>query len=165
MPLPDVSIRHWVEADAAALNRAVAESREHLLPWMPWARDDPMDVPGRQDWIREMASVAAAGGDRLYGAFIAGEVVGACGLHRRVGPRALEIGYWVHVDHVRRGIATALVRSLVPIAFADPAIEWVEIRHEPANPPSGEVARKAGFTRAGEAENGHLIWRLDRQAP
>ena len=27
------------------------------------------------------------------------EVVGIIGLHRRIGPRAAEIGYWTHVDH------------------------------------------------------------------
>ena len=46
-----------------------------------------------------------------YGVFVTdGRLVGALGLHRRVGPGALEIGYWVHVDHTRRGIATASAR-------------------------------------------------------
>lgn len=35
------------------------------------------------------------------------EVVGGCGLHRRVGPGGLEIGYWVHAAWTRRGIAAA----------------------------------------------------------
>lgn len=35
-------------------------------------------------------------------------MVGGCGLHmRHVEPGAIEIGYWVHVEHVRRGIAKA----------------------------------------------------------
>jgi RimJ/RimL family protein N-acetyltransferase len=161
VPLPDVTLRHWEPGDAEALNRAIAESHAHLEPWMPWAKEPPMGVPVREAWIAEMA----AGDDRLYGAFLDGEIVGAGGLHRRVGPKALDIGYWVHVAHVRRGIATAMVHRLVEIAFADPAIEWVEIHHEPENVPSGEVARRAGFRPAGTDEKGHRVWRLDRQVP
>jgi hypothetical protein len=32
-------------------------------------------------------------------------ILGCCGLHACLGIGALEIGYWVHVGHVRRGLA------------------------------------------------------------
>ena len=41
-----------------------------------------------------------------------GQVIGACGLMRRIGPRGLEVGYWVHVNHVQQGIATAAAGAL-----------------------------------------------------
>jgi len=33
-------------------------------------------------------------------------VLGEVGLMPRIGPGALEIGYWVHIDHVGRRLAT-----------------------------------------------------------
>ena len=54
------------------------------------------------------ATVWTSGSGYEYGIFLPdGALVGGCGLHRRIGPSALEIGYWVHVAHTRRGIATA----------------------------------------------------------
>ena len=60
----------------------------------------------------------APASDYEYGVFLAdGSVVGGCGLHRRIGPSALEIGYWVHVAHTRRGIATAAAGALTAVGF------------------------------------------------
>jgi RimJ/RimL family protein N-acetyltransferase len=166
----DLRLRHWEESDAAALNRAVGESGEHLAPWMAWA-STPMDVEQRRAWIREDRLAREAGGDRLYGLWIGDTVVGGCGLHDRIGPGGLEIGYWVHAGFVRRGLATEAVRKLVAVAFEDPAIDRVEIHHDIANEASGHVARAAGFTHvedrpdtpAAPAETGvERVWRLTR---
>jgi len=121
-----------------------------------------MDVELRP-WVEADAGAAAAGDDRLFGAFLDGQVVGAGGLHRRIGPRALDLGYWVHAAYLRRGIATAIARRLCAIAFAEPAIGRVEIRHDPRNEPSGAVARAARFEPLPDPDAaGHRVWRLDR---
>lgn len=165
-------VRPWTEDDAPAMEAALATTLEHLRPWMAWAAGPPPGVAWRRDWIREQNAAEAAGGDRYRGFFTpAGDVVGAGGLHKRVGPDGWEIGYWVHADWTRRGVATAAVRRLAAEAFADPAIAFVEIRHDVGNPASGAVARKAGFTEAGTvarapaapADTGtDRIWRLER---
>jgi RimJ/RimL family protein N-acetyltransferase len=166
----DLRLRHWEEGDADALDRAVSESAEHLAPWMAWA-STPMDVEQRRAWIAEDRRAREAGGDRLYGLWQGGRVVGGCGLHDRIGPGGLEIGYWVHAGFVRRGLATEAVRRLVTIAFDDPAIDRVEIHHDIANAASGHVARAAGFVHvedhgeapAAPAETGvERVWRLTR---
>lgn len=163
----DLEVREWEEPDASALNRAVAESVDHLRPWMAWAAGPPMSDAERREWIAEQRD----GGDRLYGIWIAGEIAGGCGLHPRIGEGGLEIGYWVHPRFLRRGVATVAVRRLVEIAFADPAVERVEIHHDVANAASGGVARAAGFERvddrpdgiAAPAETGvERVWRLRR---
>ena len=59
-----------------------------------------------------------------------GTIVGAGGLHARVGPDALEIGYWVHADWTRRGVATALAAALCDEAFSEARIATVEIHHD-----------------------------------
>jgi ribosomal-protein-serine acetyltransferase len=170
--MDELVVRLWTEDDAPALGRAVRESLEHLRPWMPWAAREPVDERERRAWIRQRLADAADGGDLAYGLFLAGRVVGGCGLHHRVGPGGLELGYWVHHAFTRRGLATAAGRFLVGEAFAQPGIERVEIRHDVANRPSGGVAAALGFTPVGEqrrtpeapAETGRLrVWRLDRR--
>jgi RimJ/RimL family protein N-acetyltransferase len=151
----------------------VHESLDHLRPWMPWAAQEPMSERARRAWIRERIAEAARGGDRNYGLFLGDRVVGACGLHARIGRGGLELGYWVHPAHTRRGLATAAGRFAVARAFAEPAIDHVEIHHDVANEASGRVAAALGFARVGEqrrrpqapAETGLTrVWRLDRPA-
>jgi RimJ/RimL family protein N-acetyltransferase len=157
----EIELRQWEEADAKALNAVVAASLEHLRPWMPWASQPPMSVVARRLWIAERRREAAAGGDRHYGAFRDGAIVGAGGLHWRVGPGALELGYWTAAAHVRRGVATAVVEQLCALAFAEPRLTHVEIHHDVRNVASGAVACRAGFTDTGVAGE-ERIWRLAR---
>jgi RimJ/RimL family protein N-acetyltransferase len=168
-----IELRLWEETDAEALNEAVAASLDHLRPWMPWASEPPLSLAARRLWVAERRREADGGGDRHYGAFRDGAIVGAGGLHRRIGPGALEIGYWTAAAHVREGIATTIVHRLCALAFAQPSIGHVEIHHDAANAASGAVARRAGFTHvrdqakppAAPAESGvERVWRLARPA-
>jgi RimJ/RimL family protein N-acetyltransferase len=70
-----------------------------------------------------------------------------------VEPR-LEIGYWVHADHLRRGIATEAARALTEVAFGVDGIERVEIHHDRANVRSRAVPARLGFTFMGESPDG-----------
>lgn len=160
---PAIVVRPWQEADAPALSRAVADSLEHLRPWMPWIEQEPMSDAARAAWIRDAGRKRAEGGDRLLGIWLDGKLVGACGLHPRIGPGGLELGYWVHVAHVRRGIATQAARVLCEMAFAEPRVTHVEIHHDPDNVASGRVAAALGFYPAGMAGE-HSVWRLERAA-
>lgn len=131
-----------------------------------------MSPSRRRAWIRAVRRDAEAGGDRVFGIWVDGRLAGGCGLHRRIGPGGLELGYWVHRDFVHRGVATSAVRRLVELAFADPAIDRAEIHHDAANGASAGVARAAGFRhvedradeRSAPAESGvERIWRLTRE--
>jgi RimJ/RimL family protein N-acetyltransferase len=145
----------------------VNESAEHLRPWMPWVGDEPAGVEARRAWIADVV----AGEEEAFGIFEGAEVVGGAGLHPRIGDGGLEIGYWVHAAHTRRGIATEAVRQLIERAFADPAVDRVEIHHDTANVASGSVPPKLGFEhvcdrpaeREAPAEAGiERVWRLRR---
>ncbi len=50
----------------------------------------------------------------VYGIFDSNEtvVLGGSGLHTRIGPGALEIGYWVQADHIGKGYATEVCAAL-----------------------------------------------------
>lgn len=138
-------LRRWRIEDAPRLAQAVGESLEHLRPWMPWVTQEPMALAERRKNITSWEQDWRAGGDLVMGVFVDGAVAGGCGLHHRIGPDGLEIGYWIHPAFLRRGIATAAARLLTNAAFHQPEIARVEIHHDKANIASAGVPRKLGF--------------------
>jgi ribosomal-protein-serine acetyltransferase len=163
-------LRRWRADDAEALAQAVAESAEHLRPWMPWISQEPLAVEARQALIERWEEEWAAGGDVYLGVFHQGRIAGGGGFHHRIGPGGLEIGYWIHPEFTRRGLATASARLLTEAAFEVPGIERVEIHHDRANEASSRIPRKLGFAFIGEVEDevsapGEVgiewIWRMD----
>lgn len=167
-----LTMRVWRHEDAPALSRAVNESLEHLHEWMPWASADT-DVEHYEGFIEERRVQWRDGGDATYGVFAGDLAVGGTGLHRRAGPGILEIGYWIHVDHVRRGYATELSSALTDAAFGVEGIDRVEIRHDRANVRSRAVPERLGFTlvdeRPGERKTSGDVgvdctWAVERDA-
>jgi len=167
----DVSLRHLREEDAEGLTAAVHESLGELRPWMPWAAGEPRQVSDRLELIRRWERENAEGGDQSFGIFVDGAAAGACGLHRRIGPGGLEIGYWVRTGDTGRSVATEAARRLCTIAFAQPGVDHVEIHHDRANAASGRIPAKLGFSRIAERpgapetpgeEGVEVVWRLTR---
>jgi RimJ/RimL family protein N-acetyltransferase len=153
MPAPRLTLRRWTPDDALLLATAITENIDHLRPWMPWISAEPQSLPHRVALITQWQSEWERGGDVVVGAFLDEAVVGSAGLHRRRGPRVLEIGYWVHGEHVHQGFATEMARALTTAAFTVPDIDRVEIHHDKANTASGAVPRRLGFTFADESSN------------
>jgi ribosomal-protein-serine acetyltransferase len=152
---PDgVVVRRWRPEDAQALLDAITESAEHLRPWMPWMAQEPMSLQQRIHQIERWDRDGGAGGDQVMGVFVDDRVAGGTGLHHRIGPGGLEIGYWIHVGFARRGLATLVSALLTDAAFGLPAVERVQIRHDLANVASSGVPRKLGFTKVQEIPDG-----------
>ncbi len=168
-----LTVRRLRPADAAALGRAVAESLEHLRPWMAWTAQEPLDLPQRRAMLEEWERDWRAGGDVTMGAFLDGALVGGAGIHRRIGAGGLELGYWIHPGHLRRGLATEVALRLTDAAFAVPGITHVEIHHDRANAASRGVAAKLGYELIAEVADGaespaeegvECRWRMERDA-
>ncbi len=169
----DLDIRPWREDDAPAMGAAILASLEHLRPWMAWASEEPIPDATRRARIWAWAREAQAGGDETFGVWLDDEVVGGTGLHRRIGAGGLEIGYWVRVDQVRRGIATAIVSRLLDRAFARPSVRYVEIHHDLGNVASGAVPARLGFAHHRDVQRDPIApadgrtercWRMERAA-
>lgn len=168
-----VIVRRWVPADAEALSAAVGESVEHLRPWMGWVAQEPLAPERRREMIAEWEERWRRGGDLVAGIFVDGRVAGGCGLHDRIGPDGLEIGYWLHPAFVGRGIVTTAAILLTDAAFTLQRITHVEIHHDKANQRSGAVPRRLGYRLIDEspdepeapAEVGiSCTWRVTRDA-
>lgn len=140
-------LRCWEPGDAATMKDAVDSSLEALLPWMPWAEDEPESVAEKVERIRGFRGRFDLDEDFTYGIFERDEAraLGGTGLHTRAGVGAREIGYWLRPDVHRRGYMTEAVGALVRVAFEVLGMERLEIRCAPDNEASAGVARSAGF--------------------
>ncbi len=136
-------------ADADATARAVGESLEHLEPWMPWAEPRAATRHLQAARIAETEIGWQKGTDFVYAMRRPDgpedEIVGIIGLHRRIGPRAAEIGYWTHVDYSGRGFMTAAAKAVTDAAEALDDVDRVEIHTDEANVRSAAIPRKLGY--------------------
>jgi RimJ/RimL family protein N-acetyltransferase len=143
---PPVVLRRYLDRDLEALLEAVSSSADHLRPWLAWASVEPLE-PGLSDFISRSIEEFDRGTNFDYAIWdTAGTLlVGGCGLHPRLGPGRIEIGYWVRDGWLRRGIASAAARALTTTAFQLLGIEEVHIHCDEANTASAGVPRRLGF--------------------
>jgi RimJ/RimL family protein N-acetyltransferase len=142
-------VRCWQPSDARLLDEAIGSSVEHLRPWMPWIVREPLAFRDRIEFLRSARAYFDRDEDYPVGVFDRTEkrVLGGAGLHKRLGPVALEIGYWIRQDSVRRGLCTEVAALLTHVAFVRCGVERVEIHADPANTASQGVPAKLGFHR------------------
>ena len=141
-------IRCYIPGDAAKLQRSINSSTQHLLPWIPWALEDPQEIDWMAKFIRQFRGQFDLGQDSVYGIFDKEEkeILGGTGLHNRVGKDAREIGYWINVDHIGKGYATEAVRALIKCGFEIEGLQRIEIHCSADNTRSYNIPCKLGFT-------------------
>ena len=141
----DVTVRRWRVRDGAALREAIVASADALRPRMGWVDAwlaDDCDPEGTiRGWNRDWEE----GGDVVLAIHVDGALAGSTGLHRRIGPRGLEIGYYLFPAWHGRGIATTAAGLCTDLAFADPRIDVVRILHDVSNAPSEGIPRRLGY--------------------
>ena len=135
------------ESDAEQLAQATQASLSHLQPFMPWATPEATALSAQQEYARLAQEKWDGDAEYIYLLRHAagGPVLGSFGLHRRIEPDAIEIGYWLHVDHVGHGYATAAAGGLTKVALAMPDINRVEIHTDEANVASAAIPRRLGY--------------------
>src|SRR5450432_2416088 len=156
-----VLVRPYQENDAPSLFEAIAESREHLRPWEPFADAHQTVEESRDLIIRWMAQWML----REY--LSVGFWDGA--MHRYIGNSGLrpqswevgyfEIGYWVRASAAGQGYITEAVKLLVEYAFTHLHANRVEICCNERNERSAAVARRLGFIQEGRLRN-HALTHL-----
>lgn len=182
---PGVAPPEWIETDGLVIRRwtpedlqpsfdAITASYEHLHAWMAWL-PEPRTMEQQRDWMdRQYGSWPGETGCN-YGIFDAadGALLGVIGLHDRIGPGALEIGYWCHVAHTGKGVITRAARELTRIVLGLDGIERVEIHCDEANVRSAAVPRRLGYRLdrieedgiTAPAESGRgMFWIKEREA-
>ncbi|MCH8005657.1 MAG: GNAT family N-acetyltransferase [Planctomycetes bacterium] len=173
---PRLLVRCWSPADVAGLTCAIQASLDHLRRWLDWAGAEPADPQRKLKQIRRWRAGFDQGRDFAYGLFDPATegVLGAVGLHGRIGAGAGEIGYWVHADHLRKGLATEAVAAIIRVAFEINGLDRLEIHCDPKNAPGAMIPRRLGFehqvtvpgrvTGPDAKPRDTIIWTLKRQA-
>jgi RimJ/RimL family protein N-acetyltransferase len=136
-------LRRYEASDVKALDGDALRSIDHIGRFMPEAR---AELLGDRVALIADARRAFDTGERFaYGLFLpAGAFVGNCG-SRWTGEGELNIGYWVLLEHLRRGYASEAVRAVTRAGFAAGLKRFV-LNCNPANAASIGVARSTGFT-------------------
>jgi RimJ/RimL family protein N-acetyltransferase len=144
-------VRCYDPSDAQMLADSIAESVEHLKPWMPWAHNQTEPFEAKADRVKRFRGLFDLGEDYIYGIFNPQEtrLLGGTGLHTRIGDEQLEIGYWIHKDYVNQGLVTESTAALVKVAFEIILLHRLEIHCDPANLASASIPCKLGFTHEG----------------
>ncbi|HUY71408.1 MAG TPA: GNAT family protein [Gaiellaceae bacterium] len=144
-------LRCYEPGDAPLVKEAIDSSLEHLREFMDWAWAAPEPLEVIEERLGAFGELFADGRGWVYGLFSAdeSEYLGGAGLHPRLAPGALEIGYWIRASRVRQGLATEAAGALTQIAFSWCDVEHVEIHVDPANGASLGVPAKLGYSREG----------------
>ena len=140
--------------DAPELTDVLRENRDFLSPWEP-RRDDGYFTLETQTETLAHALDEAAQGRMLplaivdHSGALAGRIT-LTGITR--GPfQSATMGYWVRRDRNGRGLATAAVRDVLRIAFADLGLHRVEAGTLVENGASKRVLARNGFQLYGFA--------------
>jgi RimJ/RimL family protein N-acetyltransferase len=150
--LDGIHLRRGTPADDVALLEAVQASFAELHPWMPWCTA-PVQLADQRAFIERGAEQWAAG--TAFHWFVVdggGSLIGSISIMDRVGPGAVEVGYWLRSDATGRGVMTRAAAWVTDVALGLEGVERVEIHCDAANTRSAAVARRLGF-------------RLDRTEP
>ncbi len=153
-----VLVRPYRESDAQALFEAVAESRDHLRPWLPFA-DTHQSAEESRDWIIHQVANWLLREDFIVGIWEAAtnRFLGGSGLHPQSWEiRYFEIGYWIRASASGRGYITEAVKLLTDYAFTALAAKRVEIRCDERNVRSAAIPQRLGFVREGRLRNREL---------
>lgn len=151
-------IRAYRLEDAEAVFEAINESRDnHLLPWMPWAKDNHTTLESTTKYICEqMLSLANPDTFNNVGTGIfckqSGTFIGGSGIHDvRKDTASCETGYWIRKSQIGHGYALeACARTiswaLAPQAIAGLGLNRVRVYCSSANTHSTKLIEKLGIT-------------------
>lgn len=144
---------------ARRLYAAVDDSRDSLLPWLPWVPFN--DTPKASERYAE-----ASEGDWEAGAALRfylrlrdkPEVVGAVTLENCVHlHRGCDLGYWLHAECTGKGLMTEAAARVVRFAFEDVGFHRVRCAAGVDNTPSRRVIERLGFTFEGTARDAERV--------
>jgi ribosomal-protein-serine acetyltransferase len=153
-----VLIRPYRQSDAQELYEAVAESRDHIRPWLPFA-DEHQSVEESRDWIIHQEAEWLLRRSVTLGVWdvTTGRYLGGTGFHPHDWERGIfEIGYWLRVSAAGHGYMTETARLLTDYAFTSLAANRVEIHCDERNVRSAAIPQRLGYIQEARLRN-HMV--------
>ncbi len=147
-------VRAYRDEDAEPVFTAIAESAEHLAPWVPWYNTH-RTVDDVLVYIRRTQAEATLREAFQMGMFLqSGRYLGGCALHVQTWDLPVfSVGYWIRQSETGHGYVTEAVRLLVHAAFHELGAERLSLKCEADNHRSTAVAKRAGFILEGRSQH------------
>jgi ribosomal-protein-alanine N-acetyltransferase len=147
---PEVQLRLLRLEDAASFCEAQSRSREQLAPWEPTRAAEWYEPAFQEARFRELLDT-----DRIVPWVLSTDerVIGTMTLSNIVrGPWCNgDLGYWVDVAEVGRGLASAAVAAVCELADTELLLHRISASTRVDNAASQRVLAKNGFVRYGLA--------------
>lgn len=141
-----LTIRPYKIEDAPAFKKAIDYSLPELIPFMPWAKNNPSPIDAQIELIKKWTKEIEENKSYILGLFLKnGAYVGSSGYNVRGLKSALEIGYWVNTKYEKQGYISESIKALTTFAFNNLNAERIEIHCDNKNFRSFKVAEKAGY--------------------
>jgi RimJ/RimL family protein N-acetyltransferase len=166
-----LTLRCWKPSDASQLRESVLASLDDLMDIFSWARRENMTLSDTTTRLNGLREAFLSGRSWAWGIFDTAETKVLGGLDVRPGRRRSdrEISYWIRSRCTRRGYATEAVSAMTSHLFADPDVDRLLIRCQPANSRGAAIPRRLGYTQCDESltvtDDGvpdSMIWELTR---
>lgn len=145
---PNLTLRMFEPEDAELLKERLDDNLQHMMDWIPWAKNEPEPVETKRERIRSWKGDFFSNKEYSYGVFEkgSGAFVGSANLFGRRGKGTTEIGYWI--DHLQtgKGYATEVSYALTKLSFEHMGIEKVLLYIDVRNKASQRIPAKLGFT-------------------
>jgi [ribosomal protein S5]-alanine N-acetyltransferase len=148
-------LRQLTSEDALALLDAYVRNREHLRRFDPRRPDSFWTLDGQRRHLDSLMQEQEEG-TLLACAMQRDDLVVGCAMLNTIVYGSLcsaNLGYWVDVAEVGRGLASAAVGALCRIADQDLDLHRIQASTNPANVASQRVLIKNGFEQFGTARN------------
>lgn len=162
-------IRAYHLGDAEEVYNAINDSRDdHLLPWMPWAKDNHTTLESTTKYICEqMLSLANPDTFNNVGTGIfdkaTGRFLGGSGVHDvRKDTASCETGYWIRKDaighgYAREACARTISWALAPQATGGLGLQKVRIYCSAANIHSANLIEQLKVKKEVHQRNDYCI--------
>lgn len=144
---PRLQLRVLELTDASAMQNMLAANKEYMLPYIPWAKDEPQTVKEKEDKIEEWNRDFRSNTKYTYGVFdnSNNQLLGLFFVFTRQGENILEIGYIIDYSHTGKGYASECTYALTKLCFVEIKIEKVVIICSTRNEASAKIPKKLGY--------------------
>ena len=165
---PRLLIRPFEIADVEPLQRTISSAREHLYPWVTWARTGHRTPSETARFIADQL-IGLEQSDPSRGISLAvcdkatGQIIGGTGIHFvRPETASAETGYWIAHTHTGRGFAAEACRHTISWAFRPQdaggmGLRRVSIVCSDRNEPSRRLIESLGIRREMELRDGYWL--------
>jgi RimJ/RimL family protein N-acetyltransferase len=155
---PRLYIRPCMPGDGSDVFNAIQESRNELKQWLPFARK-AQTLEEVEAGVRDSYAEFIKKTDIRLHIYLKDTdgFIGSTGFHRiDWDVPKVEIGYWLHTKHTKKGYIVEAVMALAQFALNELSCQRVEIRCDERNAASKRVPEKLGFTLEGTIRHDHL---------